>query len=74
MSPQLDEPPLSINNAAERLGVSSDTSRRIFNDEPGVIKIGQPSRKVGRGYRRRYYTIRIPLAVFERVRDRLQQK
>ena len=74
MSPQLDEPPLSINNAADRLGYSSDTTRRIFADEPGVLRVGLPSRKVGRGYRRRYYTIRIPLAVFERVRDRLQQK
>jgi hypothetical protein len=73
MNPQVDAP-LTVQDAGDRLGFSSDTARRMFEDEPGVIKLGLPSRKVGRKYRRRYFTIRIPLAVFERVRDRLQQK
>ena len=73
MNPQVDAP-LTVQDAGDRLGYSSDTARRIFADEPGVIKVGLPSRKVGRKYRRRYFTLRIPVSVFERVQDRLRQK
>jgi hypothetical protein len=68
------EPSLTVREIATRLNTSTDTVRRIFAEEPGVLKIGQPRRKVGREYRRRYFVLRIPLSVFLRVRDRLQQK
>jgi hypothetical protein len=52
---------------AELWGVSSDTIRRIFEDEPGVVTIGErnPRRK------RRYVTLRIPQSVAARVHRRL---
>ena len=70
---QAELPPMTVQAAAINLGVSDATSRRLFQNEPGILRFGQATRLVGRKYRRRYFTIRIPLAVFERVRDRLQQ-
>jgi hypothetical protein len=64
---------LTVTDISTKLRLSEDKVRRLFVDEVGVIKIGLPTRKVGRGYRRRYFTLRIPLSVFERVRDRLQR-
>lgn len=52
---------------AELWGVSSETIRCIFRDEPGVLKIGKPSTK----YKRGYITLRIPESVAERVHSRL---
>lgn len=68
------EPVLSVKTAAEGLGLSYDSARRIFSLESGVLKIGQPTRRVGHGYKRRYYSLRIPLSVFERVKDRYAAK
>lgn len=65
---------LTVSNIADALQLSRDTVRRIFIDEPGVLRVGEPTRKVGRGYRRRYFTLRIPVSVFERVRDRMQKR
>jgi len=52
---------------AELWGLSSDTIRRLFEDEPGVVTIGErnPRRK------RRYVTLRIPQSVAARVHRRL---
>ena len=69
-----EEDVLTVAEIAVLLRLSKDTTRRIFLDEPGVLKIGQPTRLVGRKYRRRYFVLRIPTSVFERVRDRLRQK
>jgi hypothetical protein len=74
IAPEAKLPPMTVQAAAINLGVSDDTARRVFAAEPGVLRIGQATRLVGRKYKRRYFTIRIPLAVFERVRDRIQQK
>ena len=52
---------------AERLALSQTKIRRMFQDEPGVVKIGEPSRRLGRKLKRRYYTLRIPESVAERV-------
>jgi hypothetical protein len=73
MNPQ-DAPPLTVRDAGDRLGFSSDTARRIFADEPGVLRFGHETRRNGRRYKRRYYSLRIPLSVFLRVQDRLRQK
>jgi len=48
-------------------GLSADTVRRVFQKEPGVLLIGDSSR---RG-KRRYLTMRIPASVMERVHRRL---
>ena len=46
-----------------------ETIRRLFQDEPGVIKLQAPIRTG----RRQYRTIRIPQTVLERVHQRLQR-
>ena len=57
----------SLAELAELWGVSVDSIRRIFRDEPGVLKIGENSPK-----RKRYSTLRIPESVVERVHVRLR--
>ena len=59
--------PLEI---AELWGLSVDSVRKIFENEPGVLVIGntQPRR-----YKRSYTTLRIPQAVVERVHRRLSK-
>jgi hypothetical protein len=52
---------------AELWGVSTETIRSIFKQEPGVLKIG----KTGSKYKRGYVTLRIPADVAERVHTRL---
>lgn len=52
---------------AELWGVSTETIRSIFRDEPGVLKIG----KTGGKYKRGYVTLRIPESVAERIHQRL---
>jgi hypothetical protein len=47
--------------------VSTDVIRDLFENEPGVVKIGE--RQSGR--RRRYVTLRIPESVAARVYRRL---
>ncbi len=49
-------------------GLSVDTVRRLFENEPGVL-VFEPPRAYGR--RRRYRTLRIPESVAERVYRRL---
>jgi hypothetical protein len=49
---------------AEAWNVDETTVRRIFLDEPGVLKIGRLT--AGRG-KRSYVTLRIPVDVAERV-------
>ena len=52
---------------AEAWGVSTETIRSIFRDEPGVLKIGD----TGSRHKRGYITLRIPESVVERVHNRL---
>jgi hypothetical protein len=60
---------------AELWNVSEDVVRRMFADEPGVLKFGEPTRLVGRGkYKRRYSYLRIPESVLQRVQERLMHK
>jgi hypothetical protein len=56
---------------AQRWRLSVTKVRRLFEIEPGVIRIGEPSRRVGRKLRRSYYSIRIPESVALRVHRRL---
>ena len=52
---------------AKAWGVSVETVRSIFREEPGVLKLG----RTGAKYRRGYVTLRIPQEVAERVHRRL---
>lgn len=56
---------------AEMWALSAPVIRELFADEPGVIKIGKPSRRIGRSLKRSYYSLRIPESVAERVHRRL---
>lgn len=48
--------------------VSADTIRRLFANEPGVIRITN----INKGSKRRYTTLRIPESVARRVYERLR--
>jgi hypothetical protein len=58
----------TADQVAEAWGVSADTVRRLFEQEPGVLVIEPPP---GRYSRRRYRTLRIPASVADRVHRRL---
>lgn len=57
----------TVAEVAEMLGVSRDTVRRLFANEPGVIDLGR--REATRG-KRRYRLLRIPSAVVARFLER----
>jgi hypothetical protein len=63
----VDEKHFKPEELAEAWGVSTETIRSIFREEPGVLKIGNPATRSKRGY----FTLRIPMEVAERVRRRL---
>ncbi len=60
------DPHLSADELARAWGVSSQTIRNIFKDEPGVLRLQQPSKG-----KRQYVLLRIPESVAERVHRRL---
>jgi hypothetical protein len=61
----------TVAEVAEMLGVSRDTVRRMFADEPGVIDLGRRNNTKGK---RRYRVLRIPSAVVDRVLNRMSMK
>jgi AraC-like DNA-binding protein len=61
------EPHYSTAEVARALKLSEDTTRKIFGDEAGVVRIAKPSKR-----RRKYVTLRIPRSVFLKVYSRLQ--
>jgi hypothetical protein len=61
----------TVAEVAEMLGVSKDTVRRLFANEPGVIDLG--CRTATRG-KRRYRVLRIPSAVVARFLERRSVK
>jgi hypothetical protein len=63
----VDEKHLTPQELAKAWGVSTETIRSIFREEPGVLKLG----KTGARHRRGYVTLRIPREVAERVHRRL---
>ena len=52
----------TIAEVAAMMKVSDTYARRIFQNEPGVLHLGH-----GTNGRRRYFTMRVPHSVFERV-------
>jgi hypothetical protein len=55
---------------ADLWGLSVDCIRKIFENEPGVLVIGNSE---PRRFKRSYTTLRIPQAVVERVHRRLSK-
>ena len=61
----------TVAEVAEMLGVSKDTVRRMFADEPGVIDLGRHAATRGK---RRYRVLRIPSATVARFLERKSVK
>jgi hypothetical protein len=57
----------TAHDVAGILRLSDDKVRRMFQDEPGVLVIGDGGTK----HKRRYTTLRIPESVLERVLRRM---
>lgn len=57
----------SIQEIADRWGLSENSVRDIFRNEPGVVRMERP----GSRYKRAYTTIRIPRSVLDRVHRRM---
>jgi predicted DNA-binding transcriptional regulator AlpA len=62
-----DKPALTVAEIAMLTGLSRQTITRLFEREPGVLILGHPEKL----HKRRYRSIRIPRAVYERVVRRL---
>jgi hypothetical protein len=60
----------AVIEVAELWNLSPDKVRDIFENEPGVLVIGDRNP----GYKRRYLTLRIPQTVLQRVHNRLASK
>lgn len=58
----------SVAEIAKLWSLSPNAIRRIFQKEPGVLAIGEPRPRFGRGRGR--VTLRIPQSVLERVHRR----
>jgi hypothetical protein len=54
---------------SESWGVSTETIRALFREEPDVLKIRRPATRTKRGY----LTLRIPESVAERVHRRMTE-
>lgn len=54
--------------------LSPETIRRLFEHEPGVLRISEPSSRLGRKLKRSYHTLRIPESVVIRVHQRLTRR
>ncbi len=62
------EPMFTAQEVADYLRLDVTTTRRIFLDRPGVVKLG---RQTGRAGKRQYCTLRIPLSAVQRfIRER----
>jgi hypothetical protein len=63
----IDEPKLTAQEVGRRYGLHPSKIRRIFVDEPGVIRIGHPATR----HKKQYFSLRIPLSVVVRVFERM---
>ena len=60
----------AVTEIAEMWNLSPDKVRELFEDEPGVLVIGDRNPR----HPRRYVTLRIPHSVLQRVHRRLSAK
>jgi hypothetical protein len=58
-----------VKDIAELWGFSNDVVRRIFENEPGVIRVGRPEGL----HRRKYFSIRVPESVMRRVHRKISE-
>jgi len=56
---------------AKLWSLSATKIRRMFENESGILRIGEPSRRQGRTLKRSYYTMRIPASIAARVYTKL---
>lgn len=63
----VDEKHFSPADLAEAWGISTETVRQIFREEPGVLRLGSNGGK----HTRSYVTLRIPQSVAVRVHAKL---
>ncbi len=66
-----DQRHFSPSEIAQQWSLSVTKVRRMFEEEEGVLRIGEPSQRVGRKLKRGYFTMRIPESVRDRVYQRL---
>ena len=66
--PEFAIPHYSVSQVARMWGLSEDSVRRIFENEPGVLVLPRRNSK-----RRHYQSMRIPAFVIERVHKRLSK-
>ncbi len=60
----------SVNEVASMWHVSDDTVRRLFRDEPGVLKFGGGESRFKRGYE----VLRLPESVVLRVHEKMRNR
>jgi hypothetical protein len=60
----------AVIEVAEMWNLSPDKVRELFEHEPGVLVIGDRNPR----HKRRYFTLRIPQTVLQRVHNRLAAK
>lgn len=68
MPPDLDKPAYTVDEVAALTGFSRRTVLRMFEGGRGVIVLARPSAN----HKRRYRSVRIPRAVYERVIARMR--
>lgn len=68
MSNLLEKPALTVDEVAKLMGMSRRTVTRLFEAERGVIVLDRPTEM----NKRRYRSLRIPRAVYERVVERMR--
>lgn len=59
--------PFTAKQLAVEWGMSPDTIRKLFEDEPGVLRLGKSTSRRGK---RRYLSLRIPEEIAQRVFNR----
>jgi hypothetical protein len=57
----------TVEEIAQRMAFSRSKVRRLFQNEPGVLKVGNPSRRIAGKLKRRYYNLRISQGAYDRV-------
>jgi hypothetical protein len=64
-----DEKHYLISEIAASLQFSKEKTRQIFENEAGVVRVGSPRKGT-----RRYYSLRVPQSVLDRVYAKLTGK
>lgn len=67
----LSERHYTIKEVAALWNLSRSKVRGLFESEPDVFRDGKPTRKIGSGTRRAYFTTRIPETSLQRIHRRL---